>query len=874
MADITPDLEQARRFLHILDPNADVRSLLEDRPDGFTFQTFDDDKKRKDKSLARVATNTFDKLAEGLVRLNQRGAGIFVTVNETDGKGRRLANLTRIRCVWVEDDEGANIPAPLEPHLVTETSKGKFHKIFLVNGLSVEQHAQVQGVLVNQYGSDPNAKDVVRVLRVPGFYHMKGDPVMVRLIHESGAEPYTAEQVLEAFKADPNAPKRAAKTRTKTTPAIRDQNYDPSYVPLSEADVPPLPDINETNAADYLPEPGEQSYSEWRDVGMALHHQFGGSDAGLLIFDEWSQNVRNYQGFDDVQEKWANFGNRTDGPIRTFKSIIDQYNKTHKKAVAAGAATAADRAQKLLDGCEDYNLLVTDVAPRLRILAGSNVALEKDFVGGIIAKYAELRPGHTLTKPEAMRAMKTRREVPAAHGKNTVEDDDYVDEENAPKWVKNWVWVSEEEMFFNVRSRLRLTNSGFRAKYDCELPVGEGMPQDAARYVRNNRYLRIQDRTIYAPNFDPMFTHQDIKFVNTYSPLGRATIPDKIRNQAAVDIFKRHVENVFGGWNREAQIFCNFLTAVTAERPIKVRWAPLLIGVYGDGKSLFGTFIDSAVGVENSRTVSGQSIIVSASSGQTGWAEGCVFCGIEEVKFHGHNRHDALNLLKQYITNDKIPVKKLYKEIISVPNTQNYMLYSNYKDAAPIDKGDRRYFIHFSKLDLDALKASGEEGSYFDQLTDAVQHDAGDILFWLRTVPVHPDFKPNGHAPMTEDKRTVLRIVKDDLSEEVADMLEDSTEPLYGPKVVSFTPLFNAVMIRSNGAIRPNEKHRLTRVLLDLGFTKLDRCRLPISHDGDNRHTLWARVNVVGQDLESARRVILERYKKTEEKGLGIDDLL
>ena len=51
-----------------------------------------------------------------LVELNLQGAGIFVTVNATDGRGRKKENIARIRAVWQEDDVG-NAPAlPCEPH--------------------------------------------------------------------------------------------------------------------------------------------------------------------------------------------------------------------------------------------------------------------------------------------------------------------------------------------------------------------------------------------------------------------------------------------------------------------------------------------------------------------------------------------------------------------------------------------------------------------------------------------------------------------------------------------------------------------------------------------------------------------------------------
>lgn len=872
MADnLIPDLEQARRFLEILDPGANSRSLMEDRPDGFTFQTFDDSKTRKDRSLARIFTSTLDNLSPTLIQLNQRGSGVFVTVNETDGKGRKISNLERVRCCWIEDDEGLGIPTPVEPHLVTETSPGKFHKLFLVDGLTIEQHAQIQDVLVAEYGSDPNAKDVVRVLRPAGFFHMKGAPFMVRIIHESGKAPYSAEQLLEVFKPNPNAPQRvspAKKKKDHNNALTRTKPAADGYIPLSENDAAlPLPDITEANAAQYLPEAGNQSYSEWRDVGMALHHQFDGSLDGLLIFDEWSQNVRSYQGFDDVSAAWDNFGNRIDGPLVTFRSLVKEYNKKHQHDKAIHAVDTSAKAQKKLDECTDYNILVTDIATSLWRMANGNVSLEKDFKAALIAKYAELRPGHTLTNADANRAMKSRR-VNMKAGSSSIEEI-AVDTANAPVWATNWVWISEEEIFFNTDSRSRLTNAGFRAHYDGRLPVGEGLPTDSARLVRNNNFVPKVMRSMYAPNFNTLFDYAGSSYVNTYSAKGRAVIPEEIQHPAAVEAFKKHVELVCGGWNREAQLLCNYLTAVTAERPMKVRWSPLIIGEYGDGKSLFATLVSSAVGVGNSRTINGQSIMASSTSGQTGWAEGTVFCAIEEVKFHGHNRHDALNLLKPYITNDLIGVKKMYQEIMTIPNTQNYILFSNYKDAAPIDKGDRRYYILFSRLELAKIPSN-----YFDFLTAAVQNDAGDIMKWLRAIPVHPDFKPNGHAPMTEDKQTVLRIVKDDLIEEVSEMLEDSKEPLYGPQVVSFTPLFNAVMIRSNGAIKPNEKHKLTRVLLDLGFTKLDRCRLPISYDGDNRHALWAKAKDVGESLEAAKAIVTERHKLIEHTGLGMDDLL
>jgi hypothetical protein len=91
------DRDSAERFLTALDQDATF----------FTFQTFDDNRERKkafDKAnvqrkkegksklpdpYVRVLHGTLKKYWDELARLNEIGAGIFVTINETDGMDAR-----------------------------------------------------------------------------------------------------------------------------------------------------------------------------------------------------------------------------------------------------------------------------------------------------------------------------------------------------------------------------------------------------------------------------------------------------------------------------------------------------------------------------------------------------------------------------------------------------------------------------------------------------------------------------------------------------------------------------------------------------------------------------------------------------------------
>jgi hypothetical protein len=186
--DTAIDRTSAERFLRRLDGKART----------WTFQTFDDDRTRRDRSLVRVFHGALGTHFEELARLNRNGAGVFVTVNQTDGRGRTKENIVRIRAVWQEDD-GEGRPLPLEPQLVVETSAGKHHRYLLAEGLTPAEHRSLQDVLVARYGSDPNATDLTRVLRLPGFFHNKGAPFRVRITRLSDAPPYPRDTLYDAF---------------------------------------------------------------------------------------------------------------------------------------------------------------------------------------------------------------------------------------------------------------------------------------------------------------------------------------------------------------------------------------------------------------------------------------------------------------------------------------------------------------------------------------------------------------------------------------------------------------------------------------------------------------------------------------------------
>jgi RepB DNA-primase from phage plasmid len=187
-----PNLDQTRQFLELLDPDTEA----------FTFQTFDDSP-AKSKALAKIYHGTIDHLSAPLARLQAAGAGVFVTVNVTDLQGRKRANVVRVRAAFGDLDGAPLQPVlacMLEPHVIVESSPGRWHCYWICDGLALDQFGPVQKAIIARFSGDPSVHDLPRVMRLPGFYHLKAEhPFMTRIHGISDRLPYTAEQILAEF---------------------------------------------------------------------------------------------------------------------------------------------------------------------------------------------------------------------------------------------------------------------------------------------------------------------------------------------------------------------------------------------------------------------------------------------------------------------------------------------------------------------------------------------------------------------------------------------------------------------------------------------------------------------------------------------------
>jgi hypothetical protein len=189
---LKPDLNVAHRFLTLLSQC--------DETDVFTFQIFPEG--APSSSYPKVLHGSLLEQGDTLVQANCEGSGIFVTINRTDGKGRRNENIVGVRAVFVDLDGAPLQPvldAPLSPHVVIESSSGRYHAYWIVEGVTCDEFTSIQKALAARFGGDLQVIDRGRVMRLPGFYHLKKSPYLTNIINESSELPFKRSDFLSAF---------------------------------------------------------------------------------------------------------------------------------------------------------------------------------------------------------------------------------------------------------------------------------------------------------------------------------------------------------------------------------------------------------------------------------------------------------------------------------------------------------------------------------------------------------------------------------------------------------------------------------------------------------------------------------------------------
>ncbi len=140
----------------------------------------------------------FQSKSKVLMAHNEANRGIFFVVNSGGNSDRKI---NKINAQFFECDtlslkeQLENISKfPLEPSIIVQTKKS-LHVYFLIKNGKVEKFRDIQKKLAKHFNGDGSCINESRVMRVPGFYHCKEEPVRVKCIKFNPNLFYTQEDL-------------------------------------------------------------------------------------------------------------------------------------------------------------------------------------------------------------------------------------------------------------------------------------------------------------------------------------------------------------------------------------------------------------------------------------------------------------------------------------------------------------------------------------------------------------------------------------------------------------------------------------------------------------------------------------------------------
>lgn len=590
----------------------------------------------------------------------------------------------------------------------------------------------------------------------------------------------------------------------------KEYNYDDPFISdKSKVDLSPEQLLKKLHSV-----PNADDYDTWFHVGMALYHQFDGSDEGLMMWHEWSATAPNYD-MDALDEKWPTFdveGKKRE-PI-TARFIL-------KQAVAEEERLAGEELDEIKDDIRNSgdHREFQAVMDKIKHLAFSPMIRESL----VVMLKERIKKATDVMMPVTM----IRRAIAFENPEHR----------STPAWLRDWVFIQQDETFYHVKTRQVLSTKAFDLSFGRFLltkkDILEGLstPEHSASHVAVHRYqIPAVANKMYVPWEDQFFDANKLSYVNSYSD---ATVPHDIpetlsaKQRKLCERVERHLEHLFRN-DRDRKLLLSWL-AYIVQTGGKVNWSPVVQGVENDGKSFFGRMMAAVIGGENVNVINGDAF----SEQYTPWAEGCQFLMVEEVRLHGQDRFAVINKVKPYISNDMVSIRRMRTDTYKVINTVNYFLTTNHKDGVPVNENSTRYFPMFSrwqtKRALDKFNAANPE--YYVKLHEVLDHP--EVLRrWLLDYELHEEFDPITRATESSSLNEMRYLNQTEEEEGLAEILDGSDDPELCRELVNSAKLADAM--QDKGIPVPYGQ-AWKRLMSERGFTPLGKVKI-----GGKTATYWS----------------------------------
>lgn len=461
---------------------------------------------------------------------------------------------------------------------------------------------------------------------------------------------------------------------------------------------PPMEDLTRETVNTVLKQISHMAieYEDWLKVGMALHHQYGGNDEGLSIWDTWSRMYGEEKYDKDVViEKWKSFSGHRAVNLRaiTFRSCFSWAMQEDWKPTL----TREDLTPLFL---EIQSLKNSERTPE-------EIRIELDNLADRI-RYTPMRPEHREELVIEATALAKEYTLPFNKGyfqkKFAYANVLSLSRTQAPTWCKDHV-------FIQTINQIYIPEKGYAVKEDAYNNIFNSIIRDSMAYdpESNTKSTKVKpspweraldwyhitkvDDIRFMPGKPRIIRENGNVYLNSFIKPKYNLKHKQDWSQEEKEFIKKlrdHFTWMFP--SHHVQTFLTFLATTMFEPETKIRWSIFMHSdAHGIGKSLFYEICRVTMGSNLISVVKSKQLVDLSSK----WKDSKKLVIVEEANVDAA----TLESLKDDISNDRMVVRTMHKDAVEVENYVNYIFISNHIDGLEIkSEKERRYYVASSPI--------------------------------------------------------------------------------------------------------------------------------------------------------------------------------
>lgn len=400
-----------------------------------------------------------------------------------------------------------------------------------------------------------------------------------------------------------------------------------------------------------------------------------------------------------------------------------------------------------------------------------------------------------------------------------------------PDWVDEWVYLSEPGKYCHVDGAFALLSRDSIHVTLCNKPEvpykPNGERMDVHKLLSEVWGVEVCHDLGYCPTAGMVYQDGGRKLLNTF--YGSMPDPEPYDPAIAAD-YIQHLRNVCNG-DETLTNHLLYWMAHHVQRPgVLIRWAVLIIGAGGTGKTTTHKQLMRALGRSNVKVSSAAA--VNNKGGFMDWAARSQVLGIlEDFSITGPDRFATYEAIKPVISDDWVTATRKGVADVTYRNYAGYFANSNRHDAIPVSERDDRRWLVILTTQLDARVREDKDGlaaelKYLnEQRFDRMSDGAWRAFFESVQIPAEW-YTANVRAPSTTAMRTMQAAAESDVQVAIAELI-GGADVIAPHPVMSYLRAFYKYTIKDERALPKTTQ--IKHIFQELGYVIADERKVKIN---------------------------------------------